>query len=95
MATTPTTTSRNPAGRTPDEYCRRGHVMAETRRRRSNGDTYCLECKQARARRAARLVGQVARMERLLRDGLSTTSGSFQDWQRRVWQFFESVEVKR
>lgn len=93
--TTPTTTSRNPAGRTPEEFCRHGHPLAITRRRRrGDGDSYCIECKRSRNRAHMRLGSHVKQMERLLRDGLSTTSGGFREWQQRVWMFFEAVEAK-
>jgi hypothetical protein len=87
-----TTISRNPAGRTPGLTCLHGHDMTVTRRRRKSGETYCVECKRSRNRKAMRYAKQVARMERLLRDGLSTTYGSFREWQAQVWRFFEDVE---
>ena len=37
-------------GGVPKDYCHRGHLMAETRRRHPNGDTYCLLCNRMDAR---------------------------------------------
>lgn len=96
MATTQTPTkrpSRNPAGRTPGVLCRHGHDMSVTRRRRKNGETYCIECKRSRNREAMRLLRHVNRMGKLLRDGLSVTTAGLREWQEHVWKFFEDVET--
>jgi hypothetical protein len=88
--------SRNPAGRTPGTHCIRGHEMATWRRRRKDGSghSYCLACKRERNRNGMRMISVAAQMERLLRDGLSTTNlAGFRQWQTRVWRFFESIEA--
>jgi hypothetical protein len=37
-------------GRPREDQCKRGHLMRETRRLRSNGKTYCIECKKVSER---------------------------------------------
>jgi hypothetical protein len=85
--------SRNPAGRGRAEMCSRGHMLSEWRRTWPNGQTYCLACRRLRDRTGRRWNRRAATMERLLRDGLSTTSlVGIRDWQVRVWKFFEQAE---
>jgi len=82
-------------GKPKQTHCLRGHELGEKARITPEGWQRCLECERLRQKSETRLRGHVRRMERLLRDGLSTTSGGFREWQAQVWRFFEDVEQGR